>query len=119
MARGNLEAVKSETDKLNNDIEEFRLNYSYNLSQLIEMINTYRIIVQEDRELIQTIKDQLSAERKKYSQGRSGLYYVIEVRNDLLTAELDYIKDIMQFKNLYVQYLDITDKLYAQHVKYR
>lgn len=115
LARGNIKQVKDEKDKLKNEIKDFQLTYTFNLNKLINMLHTYEEILKEDKELVETTQKQLKAEEKKYQQGRSDLYFVIETRNNLLELELNYIIDYVELQKLYIQYLDITDQLYIKY----
>lgn len=115
LERGKLDELESDKEKLKNEIKEFILIYNYNYSRLIDTLNVYQDILKEDQQLISTTKKQLKAEEKKYQQGRSDLSFVIQARNTLLDSELDFIKDFMEYKKLYIQYLDLTDHLYNKY----
>jgi len=73
------------------------------------MIEAYDTLLERDDELLKNALIRREAEERKYRQGRSDLFFVIQARDSVLAYELTRITDYVQLKTLEVQLLALQD----------
>jgi outer membrane protein TolC len=111
LAEGRIEETRASIRKWGHDAAAFERGLAQGYAETRRMIKTYASLLEQDNELLTNALVQLDAEEKKYRQGRSDLYFVIQARNSLLNYELLRITDYAQSKSLEVQLLGLMDQL--------
>jgi len=110
-SRGQMKEIKSKLIQWNYNVQNFQRNYNQSYNELVKILNTYINILQFDRDLMEQSKILINEEEKKYHQGRSDLYYIIENKKNLLTYNLAYIQDYIAYKKVQIQLLGLKDIL--------
>ena len=111
LARGRVDEAKSDLKKWDHELKNFQLNYTQGYEEVVKILNIYLNILEYDRDLMKQAEILLSEEEKKYRQGRSDFYYIIENKNSLLKYNLIYIQDYIAYKKYHIQMLGLMDKI--------
>lgn len=111
LAGGRVEETRAAIKKWGHEAAAFERNLSQACTETRRMIRTYAAILEQDGELLSNALVQLETEERKYRQGRTDLYFVIQARNSLLNYELLRITDYAQSKSLEIQLLGLMDQI--------
>lgn len=111
LAEGRVEETRAAIRKWAHDAAAFERGLSQGYMETRRLIATYEILLEQDGELLKNALTQLEAEDRKYRQGRSDLFFVIQARNSLLNYELLRITDYAQLKSLEVHLLGLMDQI--------
>ncbi|MBN1897722.1 MAG: efflux RND transporter permease subunit [Spirochaetes bacterium] len=110
--RGQVKTSQESLKKWGDDFKDFELSYTQSFDQLVNIWKVYKDILEHDEELIEQGDIKLKEEEKKYRQGRSDLYFIIQDKNDLLQYNLTYLQDYIELKRLSIQILGMMDKIH-------
>ena len=108
-SKGEFNEAKTKLLKWQNDYENFVRNYEYNVYRIQKLFQLYKKRLKQDKTIIHLAKMQLSEEEKKYKQGRSDLFFVIQHRNDLLNYRLTYLQDLIELNKILIQMKDLEN----------
>ncbi|MCU0845664.1 MAG: TolC family protein [Spirochaetes bacterium] len=111
LAGGRVEETRAAIRKWGHDAAAFERNLAQGYSETRRMIRTYGSLLEQDDALLKNALLQLEAEDRKYRQGRTDLFFVIQARNSLLNYELLRITDYTHMKSLEVQILGLMDRI--------
>jgi outer membrane protein TolC len=111
LSKGKVKETKAKLQKWVKDVENFERNYNQSLVDLKDMMSVYQKALEYDDLLIQTAISRINGEKKKYEQGRSDLYFVIQNETTLVNYKLTKLKDYVELCKLRLQLLGLIDKL--------
>ncbi len=111
LAEGRVDETRAAIRKWGHDAAAFERSLTQGYDETRRLIGTYGTLLEQDDELLKNALLQLEAEDRKYRQGRSDLFFVIQARNSLLNYELMRITDYAQSKSLEVQLLGLMDRI--------
>ncbi len=111
LGEGRLEQTRAMLKRWDHDLKAFERNYAQSVDELRETARTYEGVIRQDDELIAQAGVQLAADERKYFQGQSDLYFVIQDRNALLNYELVRITDQVDSRRVLVQLLGLMDEI--------
>ncbi|RPI88922.1 MAG: TolC family protein, partial [Spirochaetales bacterium] len=111
LAEGRVEETRAAIKKWGHEAAAFERSLSQSYTETRRMIRTYASLLEQDKELLGNAMVQLETEDRKYRQGRSDLYFVIQARTSLLNYELMRITDYAQSKSLDIQLLGLMDQI--------
>ncbi len=108
---GRYEETRASLKKWGFEVESFERAYGQTYGELRKLITAYDTVMARDEELLAQARVQLQDEEKKYREGRSDLYFVIQYRTSLATYELLRATDYTDSRNLAVQLLGLMDEI--------
>lgn len=111
MSRGKIKETKARLKKWLRDVETFERKYYQGIDDLSAMIAVYKKVLEYDKLLIKHAKNRVKEEKKKYNQGRSDLYFIIENENTLVNYHIGYLKDYVEYQKIQLQLLALLDSL--------
>jgi outer membrane protein len=111
MSRGKVKEVESRLKKWDSDVRSFERGYAQTFEELKKILAIYDRLLEYDRSLIEQAAIQLREEEKKYQQGRSDLFFVVQYRNALLNYELIQLRDYIEARTVKIQTLALMDQL--------
>ncbi|TAL29623.1 MAG: TolC family protein [Spirochaetes bacterium] len=111
LGEGRVEETRAILKRWEQDLRAFERNYSQSVDELRDTVRAYETVIRQDEELIAQAGVQLAADERKYLQGQSDLYFVIQDRNALLNYELIRITDRVDARRILVQLLGLMDEI--------
>lgn len=117
LAAGRADEVRSDLAAWEEDRRSFMRELRESHDALARILGVYQKILAYDADLVRQYRIQIREEEKKYRQGRSDLYFIIQNKNNLLNAELALLADSVEYRKYTVQFLALTDRLTALHEK--
>ena len=109
LAGGRVEETRAAIRKWAHDAAAFERWLAQSYTETRRMIEAYDTLLARDDELLKNALIRLEAEERKYRQGRSDLFFVIQARDSVLAYELTRITDYVQLKTLEIQLLALAD----------
>ncbi|OHD56636.1 MAG: hypothetical protein A2Y33_01180 [Spirochaetes bacterium GWF1_51_8] len=107
---GKVKETKAKLQKWVKDVENFERNYNQALIDLNDLIAVYIKTLDYDDQLIQLATSRVNGEKKKYEQGRSDLYLIIQNEMTLVNYRLTKLKDYIELNKLRLQLLGLIDQ---------
>ncbi len=111
LSKGKVKETKAKLQKWVKDVENFERNYNQAMVDLNDMMSVYQKALEYDDLLIKTAISRINGEKKKYEQGRSDLYFVIQTEITLVNYKLTKLKDYVELNKLRLQFLGLIDQL--------
>jgi multidrug efflux pump subunit AcrB len=111
LSKGRIKETSAKLEKWDKDAENYRRVYTRSYEELKNILKVYEKALEYDRKLIKQAEIQSTEEEKKYKQGRSDLFFVIQYRNTLLNYRLAYLKDYTDYKKAIIQLFTLLDTL--------
>jgi len=107
-AESDLEDIRIQIQSMKATYDSTLNDYRKNLMNFQESAIGTKSLIQNIKTTIDTQSLQLATERKKYSQGRLALSYVITTENSISSGKIDLLNLKYQLISFYIDYLDIT-----------
>lgn len=112
--KGRIKEVSARISQWEQDRLELIREYTWSFDRIKRLLKVYQKVLQYDQDLIEQSRIQLQEEKKKYDQGRSDLYFIIQDHDSLLRQELTFLQDQVSKLRLKVQALNLLDLLYPE-----
>lgn len=111
LSRGKIKELKSQIKQWQKESSQFERSYTQGVDDLRDMVRVYQEVLVRDTNILSYTSVILEEEKKKYSQGRSDLYLVIRIENDLLKYQIQYMEDYVQYFKVRLDLLGLLDLL--------
>lgn len=111
LGHGKVEEVAARIRRWDGEVRSFERNYLQSFEELKKIVAMYERILEYDRSLVEQARIQVREEERKYLQGRSDLFFVLDCRNSLLRYELVRLRDYVDAGTYQVQMLALMDEL--------
>lgn len=105
-AEGELKDIEIQLQSLDYERSVAVNSYKKNLTSLENYASGTKDLIAKKERYITVLNRQLAAERRKYSQGRLNLSYVITTENQIATEKTNIINLKYQLIGYYIDYLD-------------
>lgn len=110
-ARGKLQQADLLIKQLELEINSIMRDLKAETTQVLIQLKEYQKIIKINKEQLKISQDKTHNERKKFRQGRSTIFYVIESRDREYSVNLSYLQNVIQYHLLYYKYQNLTDQL--------
>ena len=119
MSRGKIKETKSRIRKWVQDTENFRRNYMQGIEDLNDMLRVYETILEYDAELIRHAERRVAEEERKYEQGRSDLFYIIQNKHTLVDYRLKHLENYVKYHKIKLELLGVLDSIELPERRFR
>ncbi|KPJ68594.1 hypothetical protein AMJ44_06210 [candidate division WOR-1 bacterium DG_54_3] len=111
------EASKAEEEyrKALKEKEDVLLNAEISLSNLYTNLHYLNRMLELNQNNLKLAKERLSLEQKKFNQGRSSIFFVLQAEDDLLQAESTRYETIFAREKVINQIKSFTDRYLAEY----
>ena len=110
-SKGQINETRSRLRQWDYDLKKFERNYVQGYKEVVKILNVYINILKYDRDLMKQAEILIREEERKYRQGRSDFYFIIDNKNTFLKYNLTYIQDYVTYKKYQIQLLGLMDQL--------
>lgn len=116
-AKARIKEYELQIQQAKSNYEEKHLNLLADLDSLYIQIKNIEDVLTLNKEQIVSAKEKTEEELKLYNQGRTQYTFVIASQDNQQNAELNYISNLITYKNLLIAYLEVMDVLGVTIVK--
>jgi outer membrane protein len=107
-ANADLEDIRVQIQSLKYTYDSTLNEYRKSLMKIRESAEGTKSLIKNKASTVDTLGLQLAAERRKYSQGRLALSYVITTENSIASGKIDLLNLKYQLISYYIDYTDLV-----------
>jgi outer membrane protein TolC len=114
-ARAEAEKAKSAYEKSVNERDEILLNAKTGLSALYTNFKYLTKMIELNRKNRKLARERLILEKKKFNQGRSSVFFILQAEDDVLAAENSLNEALFAREQIINQIKSLTDRYLVQY----
>jgi outer membrane protein len=107
-AESDIEGVKIQIQSLKYEYDKTQNDYKKSLLKTQESVNGTKNQIKTNTAILHSLRLRFATEKKKYSQGRLGLSYLIDTQNSISSYNTSFLNFKYQLISYYLDYMDAT-----------